>query len=145
MTGERRGRLQQTLAAADSGRPRYLLVWALVLVLLCVGAALRVGLGGNPPIGANVKSLLPSGGNDRLLAAANKQSNESFLQGMVIAIQGPAAGTTTSAAQAARAALDSAGYRIENPGASADALYGVYQRHRFRLLTAADADAMTKR
>ncbi len=145
MTDARCGRLRAILAAADGGRLRYLLVWALVLVLLCAGATLRVALGGDTPIGANVKSLLPSGGNDALLAAANAQSNESFLQGMVIAVQGPAAGTTTAAAEAAHAALTAAGYRIENPGASVDTLYGLYERHRFRLLTPSDAAAMAKR
>ncbi|MDN5864526.1 MAG: hypothetical protein L0I62_04835 [Gammaproteobacteria bacterium] len=144
MKDERRGPLSTTLAAADAGRPRYLLVWALVLALLCAGAALRVALGGASPIGSNVKSLLPDTANDPLLAAAGERSNEAFLQGMVIAVQGPAAGTTTAAAQAARSALAGAGYRIENPGTTANALYEVYRRHRFRLLTPSDAAAMTK-
>ncbi|MDN5873931.1 MAG: hypothetical protein L0H29_06055, partial [Sinobacteraceae bacterium] len=81
-----------------------------------------MAIGGHSPIGSNVKSLLPEVKNDPLLAAATQQSNAAFLQGMVFAIQGQAAETITAAAQAARSILVSAGYQIENPGASAAAL-----------------------
>jgi predicted exporter len=133
------------LAALDAGRGRYVLIWALVLLLLCAGAVARVVVGGASPIGSNVKNLMPNGQGDALLAAADRQNSNAFLQGMVIAIQGPAAGTTTAAAQSALAALTAAGYRNENPGRAADALYNVYRRHRFRLLTRKDRAALAKR
>ncbi len=134
--------LRAALAQADAGRPRYVLIWALALALLCGGATLRVIAGGVSPIGTDLLSLLPSVREDPLLAAAVDRHSNTFVHGLIIAVEGPNAQTAVAAAQAARHALATAGYRLENPGASTDALYDLYRRHRFRLLTPQNAAAL---
>lgn len=136
------GRLRAVLARADAGRPRYVLVWALALLLLSGAAALRVVAGGTSPVSSDLLSLLPSVREDSLLAEAVDRGRNAFVHGLTIAIQGPDAQATASAAQAARHALVAAGYRPENPGAAAGALYDLYRKHRFRLLTSHDAAAL---
>ncbi|MGH8225699.1 MAG: MMPL family transporter, partial [Gammaproteobacteria bacterium] len=87
-------------------------------------------------------SLLPSVREDPLLAAAVARNSDTFVHGLIIAVEGPTAQTTATAAQAARHALATAGYQLENPGSSTDALYDLYRRHRFRLLTPQDTAAL---
>ncbi|MGH8273252.1 MAG: MMPL family transporter [Gammaproteobacteria bacterium] len=137
--------LRALFAAADVGRARHVFVWVLVLALLCAGASLRVIAGGDSPIGTDIAHLLPGEqGGGALVAAADKQNNQAFLHGMIFAVAGKQDRVVAAAAQSALAALAATGYRTDTPGVSADALYDVYRRHRFRLLKPEDAKALAK-
>lgn len=136
------GALRAALSGADEARPRHALVWVLILVLLCAGAALRVIAEGGSPISSDVLSLLPSPDEKPLVAQASKQNSQSFLHGMIVAVEGDSAQPATQAAQAARKALAGAGFKLESPSASAEALHDVYQRHRFHLLAPRDEHAL---
>src|SRR5690625_1305403 len=138
------GALRRGFARADRPRGYHVLAWLLILAVLSGGATLRVIAEGGSPISSDVLSLLPKSGEKPLLAKASNQNSQSFLHGMIFAIEGEAMPATTHAARAARKALTEAGFTPESPGESAAAVQAVYHRHRFHLLTPEDERALAR-
>lgn len=136
-----RDRATIVLRTADQGRARYALLWLAILMVLTTGAALRIQGGG---VTSDLLRLLPAVREDPLLARAINISRKQFLQKLTVAVEGRNAGSVAAAAQSVRKRLVNAGLDVGNPGAVGSALTAFYRRHRFLLLTPADAHAMQK-
>lgn len=119
------------------------LVWFVVLMLLCVIAALR--LDARAPVDTNLLDLLPAVRQSPLQDAANERTQTAFLSDLLLVVSAADSAQARRAAEAAQTALTAAGLPLADPAKSAQALLSLYRQHHYVFLTTADQQQLNKK
>lgn len=114
-----------------------LLAWLALMGLLGAGAWARLDRA--QPVDTDLLHLLPAQQQSPLLAAATERTQDAFLRELLIVVSGADAERTRAAAQAAYAAVKSAGLNPQAVSGNLQALLDLYSQHHFALLTPEDA------
>ena len=118
------------------------LIWIAALTLLCVCAALR--LDPRQPVDTNLLDLLPATQQSPLLDAATERTQGAFLRELLLVVSAADYSQARRGAKAAQTAFAAAGLPLADAARSVQALIGLYRRHRYALLTAADRQQLNR-